>query len=137
MGKGQKDVKRIISFLLISLLLGGICFPAAEAKAVGLETTYSEQIETSPCCGTDSELTEEMSSALLAGKNAELQQEFGISTFSSQVPHFSTSPIMPSTGKVKMLVLPVAFPDYTKDKETRYDAKKLENLFLESIFREN
>lgn len=119
--------RRLQSVLLALILLTMQLFPALNASAQ--ETEVMQEPETAHCCGTDTGLMEEMSSVLLSKKSFEVQQDLGISTYSSKVPHGSLVHLMPSTGEVKMLVLPVAFPDYPEERDN-YDAHRLEKLFF-------
>lgn len=114
-------MKRTISLALVCAILLAGCFPALNVRAQEAETIQAP--ETAHCCGTDSELLEEMNSTLLQKKAIEMQRKVSPYSLDWSVPTMSDN-LMPSTGEVKMLVLPIAYPDYPQMEET-YDEQAL------------
>lgn len=113
--------KRLLSVLLALILLTMQLFPALSVRAQEAEPVQAP--EPAHCCGTDSELLEEMNSALLKKKAIEMQRKVSPYSLDWSVPTMSDN-LMPSTGKVKMLVLPIAYPDYPQMEE-EYDEQAL------------
>ncbi len=98
--KGKK--RRWISLWAAGLLLAFLAAPAygAEAEPPESWTEFS--------CGTPAEAQEELQAALLQRKINELREEAGIAPSQLWIgdPH-----LMPSTGQVRLLVLPIMFAD--------------------------
>lgn len=106
--------KRIIaSFLILSTLLLANA-PAHHAKAEGTQALAIPEIESEVCCKTDTELMSEIHSTLLKKQELDERNEEHSSKQRSQVPFPIMGYSMPSTGNVKILVIPVAFPDYSE-----------------------
>lgn len=83
---------------------------------------YAEE-HTLSCCGTDPQLIQELHNELLQKKSKELNQQDNpwsneISLFSSSIGSVRPSRhLMPSTGTVNALVIPITFPDHPISKE--------------------
>lgn len=113
--------KRLLSVLLALILLTMQLFPALNVGAQEAEPVQAP--ETAHCCGTDAELLEEMNSTLLQKKALELQQQVSPYSMRWSMPTMNDN-LMPSTGEVKILVLPIAYPDYPQ-MEDAYDEQAL------------
>ncbi len=97
----MKGKKRWISLWAVGLLLALLAAPAygAEPDLPGFRTEFF--------CGTSAETQEELQAALIQKKGNELREEAGIAPYLGiQLPH-----LMPSTGRVRLLVLPIMFAD--------------------------
>ncbi len=83
------------------------------------------------CCASDPELLQQANQSLLMGKAAALQQN-GVANKRRSVKWEmpgKNGVITPSTGDVKLLVLPIAFPDYPDYAES-YDEQALEDKYF-------
>ncbi len=101
--------KQFIAAVLISSLLFS-CFSSVQAAEDIAEN------EPSYGCFANQELAEKFQGALIERGAARLQNELGIETYSIR-PNAQHFTLMPSTGKVNMLVLIIAFSDHPEYKE--------------------
>lgn len=121
--------RRIMACVLgISLLLS-CAAPAVAHTWIEQETVLDIPASTFQC-GTSIEMQEELQAALIQKKNLEMQQEFGIITFSTmpESPEWMYN-LMPSVGEVKMLVIPVAYADRL-DYRNSFDKEFWENYLF-------
>lgn len=128
-------MKRIISLLLMLAILIFPKFPTVKGQAAESKAGFLEQEEAMVCCATDSmpqklndTLSEEKKPSF-SGDDTPYVPSFNPTT-SLITNQLDSEGRMPSTGNVKLLVLPVAFPDYPEYQEN-YDEEKLHHSFFD------
>lgn len=100
MRKGPKDVKRMLSILLVSLLLGGIWYPSMESVAATQEIASEDKKEALPSQEDDSWAGfEEFSSAV-----SELIRDSGTDAYISSISLEVGEPEMVVDGETQPVV---------------------------------
>jgi len=122
--------KKLISALLIAAMMIFELFPVQTVHAE--ENVNSAPLETggTSCCGTDPVLLQELNTALLQKRGFDLERKAMGYSIDWEIPtNFGT--LTPSTGEVKFLVLPIAYPDYPEMKAAYNEQKLYDKYFAE------
>jgi M6 family metalloprotease-like protein len=119
-------VKRqfLVAVIAISLLYS--C--ASSVRAEELRDIPSNESGSVSCCGTEASVIEEMHGLLVQRKFSTPPPTDTISTFAA-MPTLNANTLTPSTGDVRMLVLPIAYPNYPEHKEN-FDIEKETQTFF-------
>ena len=120
-------LKRFIAGILAVLILTSF-LPESYAAASDQSPATLEE-DALFCCGTEPQYAEFLHNELLQRRARELQAEADIVPFSIMPNYNNRWPLMPSTGNVKMLVLPIAYSDYPEH-ANNYDPDAWEKYFF-------
>lgn len=119
-------MKRIVFTLF---LIGAVTMlGASSVRAAELNDIPSNEGGMISCCGTEASVSEEMHGLLVQRKFSTSPKENEISTFAA-MPTFNANTLTPSTGDVRMLVLPIAYPNYPEHKENFDIEKETQSFF--------
>ena len=102
--------RRALAAMIVALLVLS-CTPYVHAMEP------QEENDLSYGCFASQELAEKIQGALIDRGTERLQNDLGIETYSMVRPGEQHFTLMPSTGKVNMLVLIIAFSDHPEYKE--------------------
>lgn len=121
-------MRKFVSALLVVLLVLSQGLPVfADENSLETEWKNSEKVS---CCGTDPELLQELNTALLQKRGFDLQRKAVGYSIDWEIPtNFGT--LTPSTGEVKFLVLPIAYPDYPEMKAAYNEQELYDKYFAE------
>ena len=119
-------MKRIlVSFVIVALItqmMAPLSVFANEPDPSDIDFQYG-------CCYTEQAILEELHGALLEKKASELQQELGIFPMRLIKPGMEHFALLPSTGNVNMLVLPIAYKEEPERAEA-FDRDRWQELFF-------
>jgi M6 family metalloprotease-like protein len=117
-------VKKVTLFCAIMVLLIPLSAIATnESWADNDNSNFAE------CCYTDQALIDSLHNILLEKKNVELQHELGIEPYQMTMPGHEHFTLMPSTGNINMLVLPITYKDQPQ-KAQLFNQESWKNIFF-------
>lgn len=128
----MRMMKRMLAIVLCMVLILPCTAPAYaqewEEAAPGSDGLWQSESETL-YCATDPAVVDGLHSSLLKMKSDELQTDYDVMPL-SVIPLLNDHTLMPSTGNTRMLVLPIAYPDYP-DYKANFDAENAMHEFFD------